>query len=385
MLRFFPVAIAVCAVTATASAQDAPSFTESFFLLPTGSEAEVADMCARSFGRPLTNSGAFIERSSSEVSEVITTCVADELSSNFARECDLAIAQSEVDYVIFTEAAQVEGAWVFEVAIQSPSMNAGIWSSDAVAVGDTPALLAREHCAALSETFLASRRSAEVPATIPVVEEPEEAAPVAEVPLASEIPEAPVEEPEPEVEIAPTSVRISLSDGAHRFHVSLTDSQGRNHECRRRVTNNRTCELGGELNLAQEVRSFGNVLTGPSNLASSPLLNSPDTVLSGPGMLEFHTGRHSQLETVALTSPATQINIQHINQDRRGARIAGFAALGLGFIGTIASIKGITDPSPSTGQWLFFGTSVTTMAVGEGLIGWGFLGRHNYEVETYTW
>lgn len=326
-------------IASTVKAQEnVPFFQESFFLVSVEGNNEISGMCAQSFGRPLINSGFFIERSSEETEEMISSCLENNLNSNFIRECELVIAQQQVDYIIFTNVKEIDGSLILEISVVEPLLNARIWSEDILITTPTPSLFAREHCAILGESFLMSRRSAFEEVIEPVLEQQEENEHSESIILEHDEME--------EIDRFPSRVHISLTNGAHRFRVSITDSNGIAHQCRRRVTNNRNCEL---------------------------------SVLEGSSMMNFHAGRHQQMEQISLFAPTTHLNIQYINQDRQNIRIFGGIAMTLGFFGTMASFTTIDGD----GFGVFFPLSLTSMLIGEVLIGWGFLGRHNYRIETF--
>ena len=137
-----------------------PAFTESFFIAPgegDGDSAQAVETCGQTFRQPLLQSGAFIERQTPEVAQVVSECVSDTASSSFARECDLATAQSQVDVIILLQATEIPGGWLFQGTAMSPLQAGAVWA-DSVLVEQQHAVLAGlDACARLGNSFLVGR------------------------------------------------------------------------------------------------------------------------------------------------------------------------------------------------------------------------------------
>ena len=160
-ISVFLISVFLISLSSLAVAQEAPPvFTESFYLMPIDPEIALAttlQSCSQSFARPLMNSGIFIERNTVQISEIVSDCVSDIASSTATRECELAIASSDVDLIFFFEAIEVETGILFIVSARSPARNAGVWAGDIVQNGSDQRLIAREACGNLGEQFLQSR------------------------------------------------------------------------------------------------------------------------------------------------------------------------------------------------------------------------------------
>ena len=152
------LAACLCLPTATTLAQ--PAFSESFFIAPgegDGESAQAVETCAQTFRQPVLQSGAFIERQTPEVAQVVSECVGSTASSSFARECDLATAQSQVDVIILLQATETPRGWLFQGTAMSPLQAGAVWA-DSVLVEEQHALLAGlDACARLGHSFLVGR------------------------------------------------------------------------------------------------------------------------------------------------------------------------------------------------------------------------------------
>jgi len=137
-----------------------PSFSESFYIAPGeggDDEARAIDTCGRSFRQPLLQSGAFVERQTPEVAELVSECVGSTTSSSFARECDLATAQSQVDLIILFQATEIPGGWLFEGTAMSPLQAAAVWADDVLIEQEHAVLAGRDACSQLGHSFLVNR------------------------------------------------------------------------------------------------------------------------------------------------------------------------------------------------------------------------------------
>ena len=332
------VALALLCPTAS-FAQDAPVFTESFFLLTDAGE-DTADVCLSSFGRPLTNSGAFVERNSPEVADAVAGCLEDTASPTFARECELAISQSEVDYIVLAEIRDLDdGMWMFEIAVRSPALNAGVWSGDEVADGSNAVLAARDACAALGQAFLSTRmEDDDVDPTIDVEEEHDEEVEV--------IPDPTPDPPDEPDRVVFTTVTLDLDNAPRGFRGSFVSSQGTEYECDRRLTMNRPCVL--------------------------------DNVASGGGLLTLNGGMDGFNEAIEIFDEPTIVQIEGLGRERQTQRIVGAVLMGVGFVSSIAYI-GAAGTNSNLG--VFFGLFGLS-AVGGGVFAHGYLGEFNWDVQS---
>ena len=152
------LAACLCLFSTAAPAQ--PAFSESFFIAPGESDGEslqAVETCGQTFRQPLLQSGAFIERQTPEVAQVVSECVGSTASSSFARECDLATAQSQVDVIILLQATETPRGWLFQGTAMSPLQAGAVWA-DSVLVEEQHAVLAGlDACARLGHSFLVGR------------------------------------------------------------------------------------------------------------------------------------------------------------------------------------------------------------------------------------
>ena len=324
------------------SAQDAPVFAESFFLLTDASE-DTAEVCLSSFGRPLTNSGAFVERNSPEVADAVAGCLQDTASPTFARECELAISQSEVDYIVLAEIRDLDhGMWMFEIAVRSPALNAGVWSGDEVADGTNAVLAARDACGALGEAFLSTRVDDDGEGTTTeIVEEVDEDEPEVEI-----LPDPTPDPPDEPQQVVFTTVTLDLDNAPRGFRGSFVSSQGTEYECDRRLRMTRPCVL--------------------------------DNVASGGGLLTLEGGMDGFNEPIEIFDEPTIVHIEGLGRERQTQRVLGAVLMGVGFVSSIAYV-GAAGTNANLG--VFFGLFGLS-AVGGGIFAHGFLGEFNWEVQS---
>ena len=271
-----------------------PTFTESFFVSPVtgaGAHADALDACAFSFAAALTSSGSFLERNSPEIAEAVSQCVEDTSSPTFARECELAVTTSEVDYVVLVAMQELAPAqYVFEASARSTQLNAGVWAGDTNAAGN-PEAVARDACETLGREFLASRG----------------------VETSVSQPGPPSATPPPGSPTAPDRAGVDVLlriDDEGPFEATLVAADASLRSCSQPLTRAQPCPL-----------------------ASVP---------TGSATVHFEGSRDFEATALVLDVP-TELSLDVQGRSRQGQRIAGpilalFGGFSFGFIASVGEI-----------------------------------------------
>lgn len=139
---------------------DPVTFDESFFVVrPEGTDAEnLYSTCASSVASALLSAGTFIERNSPEVTRAISECVRDTSSPEYGQQCELSMAQTQVDVVLVPEITVFDDRVLVAVSANRPLTAGNVWRQDRL-VDDEPMLLeVRSACEELGHEFARSGR-----------------------------------------------------------------------------------------------------------------------------------------------------------------------------------------------------------------------------------
>jgi tetratricopeptide (TPR) repeat protein len=142
----------VCASVAQAQVQ---TF---FVVVPNtlqGEEREAYHECAERLNAALVNTGQFRANADAETQRTVTTCIGDTASASAKRECELSIANVEVDWLMMLSLRQIGGDWKWGAAALSPAEGgAQKWGGDEKPAGITNRVQAAyEACDALGKQF----------------------------------------------------------------------------------------------------------------------------------------------------------------------------------------------------------------------------------------
>ena len=140
--RWFAVAVLamlgslVCASVAQAQVQ---TF---FVVVPDtlqGEEREAYQECAERLNAALVNTGLFRANADAETQRTVSSCVGETASASAKRECELSIANVEVDWLLMLSSRRIGGDWKWGVAALSPAEGgAQKWGGDGSSVEADP-------------------------------------------------------------------------------------------------------------------------------------------------------------------------------------------------------------------------------------------------------
>ncbi len=120
-----------------------------------GEEREAYQECAERLNAALVNTGMFRANADAETQRTVTTCIGDTASASAKRECELSIANVEVDWLMMLSLRQIGGDWKWGAAALSPAEGgAQKWGGDEKPAGITNRVQAAyEACDALGKQF----------------------------------------------------------------------------------------------------------------------------------------------------------------------------------------------------------------------------------------
>ena len=140
-------------------ASEAQAQVQTFFVVVPdtlqGEEREAYQECAERLNAALVNTGLFRANADAETQRTVTTCIGDTASASAKRECELSIANVEVDWLMMLSLRQIAGDWKWGAAALSPAEGgAQKWGGDEKPAGITTRVQAAyEACDALGKQF----------------------------------------------------------------------------------------------------------------------------------------------------------------------------------------------------------------------------------------
>ena len=149
------VAVVACLLAPSLAQAQVQTF---FVVVPDtlqGEEREAYQGCAERLNAALVNTGLFRANADAETQRTVTTCIGDTASASAKRECELSIANVEVDWLMMLSLRQIGGDWKWGAAALSPAEGgAQKWGGDEKPAGITNRVQAAyEACDALGKQF----------------------------------------------------------------------------------------------------------------------------------------------------------------------------------------------------------------------------------------
>jgi len=156
--RWFSVAVLALLgslVWASAAQAEVQTF---FVVVPDtlqGEEREAYQECAERLNAALVNTMMFRANADAETQRTVSSCIGETASANAQRECDLSIANVEVDWLMILSSRQIGGEWKWGVAARSPAAGGDQkWGGNEIPAGVTDRTRAAyEACDALGKQF----------------------------------------------------------------------------------------------------------------------------------------------------------------------------------------------------------------------------------------
>jgi formylglycine-generating enzyme required for sulfatase activity len=110
-----------------------------FVLVPDavqGDEREAYQECAERLNAAMSNTRMFRANADVETRRTVANCISDNASASARRECELSIANVEVDWVIVLSSRRIGGEWKWGIAARSPAESGDQkWGGDEVIAG----------------------------------------------------------------------------------------------------------------------------------------------------------------------------------------------------------------------------------------------------------
>ncbi|MCB9868074.1 MAG: hypothetical protein H6816_15715 [Phycisphaerales bacterium] len=155
-IRVLWLALLVSAPAARAQ----PALTEAYHVevQPGTDDPAAAGHCGAEFADPLNASGAFLQRASDEVRSAVSTCTEEVGGPQALESCLTAMVSTTVDYVVFVDAANEQGTWVFRAEVFDTRRAAFVFTRDEVSTETSGRMAAREACDALGREFVGDDR-----------------------------------------------------------------------------------------------------------------------------------------------------------------------------------------------------------------------------------
>jgi sulfatase modifying factor 1 len=156
--RWFGVAV-LALLCSLLSASVAQAQVQTFFVVVPdtlqGEEREAYQECAERLNAALVNTGLFRANADAETQRTVSSCIGDTASATAKRECDLSIANVEVDWLMMLSSRQIGGEWKWGAAARSPAEGgAQKWGGDEIPAGVTDRTRAAyQACDALGKQF----------------------------------------------------------------------------------------------------------------------------------------------------------------------------------------------------------------------------------------
>jgi hypothetical protein len=125
LLRWLCSAIVLAMLGSLVGAAEAQAPVQTFFVVVPetlqGEEREAYQECAERLNAALVNTGMFRANADAETQRTVTTCIGDTASATAKRECELSIANVEVDWLMMLSSRQIGGDWKWGAAALSPA------------------------------------------------------------------------------------------------------------------------------------------------------------------------------------------------------------------------------------------------------------------------
>ena len=135
LLRWLCAAVVLGMLGSLFGAAEAQAQVQTFFVVVPdtlqGEEREAYQECAERLNAALVNTGQFRANADAETQRTVSTCVGETASASAKRECELSIANVEVDWLMMLSSRRIGGDWKWGVAALSPAEGgAQKWGGD---------------------------------------------------------------------------------------------------------------------------------------------------------------------------------------------------------------------------------------------------------------
>ena len=159
LLRWLCTAVVLGMLGSLLGAAEAQAQVQTFFVVVPetlqGEEREAYQECAERLNASLVNTGLFRANADAETQRTVSSCIGETASASAKRECDLSIANVEVDWLMMLSSRRIGGDWKWGVAALSPAEGgAQKWGGDEKPAGITNRVQAAyEACDVLGKKF----------------------------------------------------------------------------------------------------------------------------------------------------------------------------------------------------------------------------------------
>jgi formylglycine-generating enzyme required for sulfatase activity len=157
--RWLCTAVVLGMIGSLFGAAEAQAQVQTFFVVVPatlkGEEREAYQECAERLNAALVNTGQFRANADAETQRTVTSCVGETASASAKRECELSIANVEVDWLMMLSSRRIGGDWKWGVSALSPAEGgAQKWGGDEKPAGITNRVQAAyEACDLLGKEF----------------------------------------------------------------------------------------------------------------------------------------------------------------------------------------------------------------------------------------